>query len=59
MFRRSPGARLGEGRVVGDIAVVLPIPKFASICGAFDANFGIEGALAIFNSSAALDLKFR
>jgi hypothetical protein len=31
MFRRSPGAKLAEGSVVGDIAVVLPIPKFAGI----------------------------
>jgi hypothetical protein len=25
---------------------IVPIPKFASICGASDANFGIKGTLA-------------
>jgi hypothetical protein len=29
----------------------VPIPKFASVCGASDANFGIKGTLASYDSS--------
>jgi hypothetical protein len=39
-------------------AASAPFPKFARHCGTLNANFGNKGALATYDSSAALNLKF-
>ena len=36
----------------------VPIPKFASLRGTLVCELGIKGTLAIYDSSAVLDLKF-
>jgi hypothetical protein len=41
------------------VGASVPIPKFASVCGASDANFGIKGTLCKFMILVwFLDLKF-